>query len=274
MSLTISPRSRKRFTCRPGILLLLLCCCPLAGAAGDWPAGRLVDMSWPYDSSTIYWPTEKGFEKTTRAEGMTDKGYYYSAYSICTAEHGGTHLDAPVHFAEGRHTADQVPVERLMGPAVVIDVRQKVAGDVDYLVSVADIAGWESRHGPIPDGSIVLLRTGFGQFWPDRLKYLGTDARGEGAVAQLHFPGLSAQAAKMLAEDRNIDAVGIDTASIDYGQSKDFMAHRILLGANIPVFENVARLEELPETSAHIVALPMKIAGGSGAPLRIVGVVK
>jgi len=247
--------------------------CAHLAAAEDWPEGQVVDMSWPYNATTIYWPTEKGFEKSTRAEGMTEKGYYYSAYSVQTAEHGGTHLDAPIHFAAGRHTADQIPLERMMGPAAVIDVSAKVGDNRDYLVSVEDITGWEKQHGALSAGAIVLLRTGYGSRWPDREAYLGTARLGPEAVPELHFPGLSAEAAKLLVEEREIDAVGIDTASIDRGQSQDFMAHRILLGANVPVFENVARLELLPATGARVIALPMKIEGGSGAPLRMVGIV-
>ncbi|MFV8820006.1 cyclase family protein [Haliea sp. E17] len=251
---------------------VLTCACAGLAQAEGWPAGRIVDMSWPYNAETIYWPTEKGFEKSTRFEGMTDKGYYYSAYSVKTAEHGGTHLDAPIHFAAGRHTTDQVPLEQLMGPAVVVDVSAKARGNNDYLVSVADIEAWEKQHGAIPAGAIVLLRTGHGPLWPDREAYLGTAALGEAAVPLLHFPGLAPDAATLL-ESRAVDAVGIDTASIDYGQSQDFMAHRILLGANIPVFENVANLEQLPATGALVIALPMKIEGGSGAPLRIAGII-
>lgn len=241
--------------------------------AGEWPAGQVVDMSWPYNAETIYWPTEKGFQKSTRFEGMTDKGYYYSAYSVKTAEHGGTHLDAPIHFAANRHTADQIPLQRLMGHAVVIDVSARAGTNPDYLVSVADIEGWEQEHGEIPASAIVMLRTGYGERWPDREAYLGTATLGEEAVPRLHFPGLAPEAAALLTEHREVGAVGIDTASIDYGQSTDFMAHRILLGANIPVFENVANLAKLPATGALVIALPMKIEGGSGAPLRIVGII-
>ena len=245
---------------------------PLA-TAGGLPEGRLVDMSYPYNEDTIYWPTEKGFEKTTGFEGMTDKGYYYTAYSIKTAEHGGTHLDAPVHFAEGRHTTDQIPLDRMIGDAAVIDVSSAASRNADYLISVEDIQAWEKTHGRIPDRSIVLFRTGYGKHWPDRQAYLGTDARGPEAVPQLHFPGISPEAAQLLASERQIDAVGIDTPSVDYGQSRYFKAHQILLGANIPAFENVANLDQLPPRGALVIALPMKIEGGSGAPLRIVGIV-
>lgn len=236
-------------------------------------SGRLVDMSYPYNAETIYWPTEKGFEKTTGFEGMTDKGYYYTAYSVKTAEHGGTHLDAPIHFAEGRHTTDQVPLQQLMGEAVVIDVSAGASDDRDYRISVKDIADWEASHGRLPDNSIVLFRTGYGKYWPDRKQYLGTERFGAEAVAELHFPGISEAAARFLVDERSISAVGIDTPSIDYGQSTHFEAHQVLLGANIPAFENVASLEQLPATGARVIALPMKIEGGSGAPLRMVGII-
>ena len=236
-------------------------------------SGRLVDMSYPYNADTIYWPTEKGFEKTTGFEGMTDKGYYYSAYSVKTAEHGGTHLDAPIHFAEGRHTTDEVPLTQLMGAAMVIDVSEGAEKNRDYLISVADITRWEASNGELADGSLVLFRTGYGKHWPNRKDYLGTDRYGAEAVAELHFPGISKEAAEFLVTERRIAAVGIDTPSIDYGQSTHFEAHQILLGANIPAFENVANLNQLPARGASVIALPMKIEGGSGAPLRMVGIV-
>jgi len=238
------------------------------------PDGRIVDLSYGFGSETIYWPTADGFEMTTEFEGRTESGYYYSAYTFRTSEHGGTHLDAPIHFAEGRQTADEIPLERLMGEAVVIDVTEAAAENRDYLVSTADIEAWESEHGTIPDGAIVLIRTGYGQFWPDAEAYLGTAKRGEEAVPLLHFPGLDPAAAKWLVENRSIHALGIDSASIDYGQSTTYETHQILLGENIPAFENLANLDELPESGFVVIALPMKIEGGSGGPLRIVAIVR
>lgn len=256
------------------LLLFIVAGCQIEPKAPDLLAlGDVVDLSYPYKNDTIYWPTEKGFEKITRAEGMTDKGYYYSAYAVQTAEHGGTHLDAPIHFAEGRHSTDQIPIEQLMGTAVVIAVEEQAANNRDYQVRQTDLENWETEHGPIPTGAIVLFRTGYGKYWPNRLQYLGTDARGKEAVPLLHFPGIDPAAAQWLVNERNIKAVGIDTASIDYGQSSLFETHQILLGANIPAFENVANLERLPATGAQLVALPMNIEGGSGAPLRIIGFV-
>ena len=234
------------------------------------PSGRVVDLSYPFDATTIYWPTAEGFKLDTDFEGMTDKGYFYSAYRYSAAEHGGTHLDAPVHFAKGRHTVDQIPLEQLMGNGIVIDVTRQCASNPDYQVSVADFQNWERRNGRIRPGTIVFLRTGFGKRYPERKSYLGTEERGADAVAKLHFPGLDPAAARWLTQNRSIKAIGLDTASIDYGQSTLFESHRILMEKNIPAFENVANLELLPAKGFSVIALPMKIKDGSGGPLRIV----
>lgn len=237
---------------------------------GGFPSGRWIDLTHDFSSETIYWPTADGFAFDTVFAGFTEKGFYYTAFRFCAAEHGGTHLDAPIHFAEGRKTVDEIPLEQFIGPAVVIDVSEKALKDRDYLVGVEDFSEWEAKHGLLPEKVIVLLRTGYGQFWPDRVKYMGTDQRGEAAVADLHFPGLDPDAARWLVGNRKISAIGLDTPSIDYGQSQLFESHRILFAENIPAFENVANLDQLPETGAFVIALPMKIKGGSGAPLRIV----
>ena len=231
---------------------------------------NVVDLSHPFDATTVYWPTAEGFKLNTDFEGMTDKGYFYSAYKFSAAEHGGTHLDAPVHFAKGRHTVDEIPLTQLMGVGIVIDVTRQCAANNDYQVSVADLQNWERRNGRIGAGTIVFLRTGFGKRYPDRKSYLGTDERGADAVAKLHFPGLEPAAARWLTHNRSIKAIGLDTASIDYGQSTLFESHRILMDKNIPAFENVANLDQLPAKGFSVIALPMKIKGGSGGPLRIV----
>lgn len=238
-----------------------------------FPAGQWVDLSYDFSSDTIYWVTAEPFKRTTVAEGQTPGGYYYSAYNFSGAEHGGTHIDAPIHFAEGRKTVDQMPLEQLIAPAVKIDVSAKALANRDYLVSTEDIQTWETANGRIPDGSILLLQTGFGKYWPDKKNYLGTDRTGPEAVADLHFPGLHPDAADWLVKNRKINAIGIDTASIDHGQSTTFASHVTLMSSNIPAFENVANLDKVPVKGAQVIALPMKIKGGSGAPLRIVAFV-
>lgn len=246
---------------------------PVGDSSGLFTDGRIIDLSYAYDANTIYWPTASGFEMESNFKGLTEGGYYYEANTIRTAEHGGTHLDAPIHFAAGGQHADEIPLDRLIGPAVVIDVSRQAAADRDYQVSVADFEAWENQNGRLTDGVILLLRTGFGKFWPDRASYMGTDARGPKAVPLLHFPGLHPDAARWLVDHRRIHAIGLDTPSIDYGQSTGFESHRILFAQNIPAFENLAQLESLPATGFHVIALPMKIRGGSGGPLRIVAIV-
>jgi len=234
------------------------------------PTRKIVDLTYSFDAESVYWPTAETFKLETDAEGMTENGYYYSAYRYSAAEHGGTHLDAPVHFAKGRNSVDQIPIDQLTGAGLVLDVTKQCAGNADYLISVPDFQDWEKKNGEIPVGSIVLLRTGFGKFYPDRRKYLGTDERGAVAVFKLHFQGLDPEAARWLTQNRSIKAIGLDTASIDRGQSTMFESHRALFEKNVPAFENVANLDQLPVKGFTIVALPMKIKGGSGGPLRII----
>lgn len=245
---------------------------PRAAQSEESPR-TLVDLTHPFDAGTIYWPTEEGFVLERGAAGMTGGGYYYEAHRFRSAEHGGTHLDAPIHFAAGRRSTDAIPLEQLVGPAVVVDVTRACDADRDHAVTLADLAAFETAHGRIPDGAIVLLRTGFARFWPDRARYLGTAERGATAVEKLHFPGLSEAAARWLVAERRVHAVGIDTASIDPGISKRFETHQALFTQDVPAFENLANLDRLPPRGFEVVALPMKIAGGSGGPLRAIAIV-
>lgn len=235
--------------------------------------GKFIDLTHSFSEETIYWPTAEPFKFEIVFEGRTANDYFYSAYQFCAAEHGGTHLDAPVHFSEGNQTADEIPVENLIGKAVVVDVSDKALKDNDYLISVEDFTSWENTHGKLPDGCIILINTGYAQYWPDKEKYMGTAEMGQQAIAKLHFPGLDPAAAKWLVENRKIKSIGLDTPSIDYGQSTLFETHRILCKENIPAFENVTNLNQLPVKDFYVFALPMKIKGGSGGPLRIVALI-
>lgn len=235
--------------------------------------GKWIDLSYDFSDKTLYWPTANGFKLDTAFNGTTPGGFYYSAYNYCAAEHGGTHLDAPVHFAKGKWSADEIPLEKLTGEAAIIDVSEKALKDADYLISISDIETWEKTNQQLKDDIILFFRTGYGAFYPDAKKYLGTDEKGADAVAKLHFPAIHPDAAEWLVKNRKIKAVGLDVASVDYGQSKDFRTHQVLYGQNIPGFENVANLDKLPTKGAFVIALPMKIRGGSGGPLRIVAIV-
>lgn len=251
------------------ILLLFIFCFACSPAKQDILNGRWIDLTYDFSEETVYWPTAKTFEKTTVFEGHTHAGFYYTAYEYNAAEHGGTHVDAPIHFAENRHTVDEIPLGQLIGPAVVIRIADKAEADRNYQFSTNDILAWERQHGQIPDNSILLIDTGSGRFWPDRTAYMGTAERGEEAVKKLKFPGIHPEAARFLVSERKIKAVGLDTPSIDYGGSTLFESHQILYENNIPGLENVAHLDQLPDKGAIIIALPMKIKGGSGAPVRI-----
>ena len=234
---------------------------------------NIIDLTHPFDERTIYWPTEDGFQLKRGKAGITDRGYFYAANRFVAAEHGGTHIDAPIHFFKDRRTVDQIPLEQLIGAAVMIDVSNSCAEDPDFQIGVDRLRQWETTHRRQLVDVIVLLRTGFGQRWHDRKRYLGTDKSGPDAVADLHFPGLAPSAAKWLVDHRSIKAIGIDTPSIDFGQSERFQCHVTLFKHNIPAFENVANLHRLPAKGFSVVALPMKIGDGTGAPLRIVAIV-
>jgi kynurenine formamidase len=247
------------------LLLLALFLLPFQAFAID--EKKLVDMTYPFAQDTLHWPTAKPFTLEKVHEGITSGGFWYASYNYGGSEHVGTHLDAPFHFAQGKWTTEQIPLGRTIGPAVIIDVRKKAETNSDYRLQVSDVRVWEKSHGRIPRGAIVLMHSGWGRFWGDRKKYFGTDEPGD--TSNLHFPGFSKEAAEFLVKQRTIKAVGIDTPSIDYGPSHDFIAHQIFGGANVPIFENVASLDRLPVKGTTVFAIPMKIKGGSGAPLRI-----
>ena len=256
----------------PFIFMLLFTAC--SSESKKTPAFadmKWIDLTYTYDSTTLYWPNNvKNFQHSTEAEGKTALGFYYSSYSICTPEHGGTHLDAPIHFAENKMTVDELPLSSLTGEAVVIDVSEKALTNRDYLVSIADIEHWEKTNGPLPENTILLFKTGYGKFYPNREKYFGSPKTGPEAIPELHFPGIDPVTTEWLVTKRKIKALGLDTPSIDYGQSKDFKTHQVLMGANKPAFENVANLDQLPAKGIYVVALPMKIGKGSGGPLRLI----
>jgi kynurenine formamidase len=239
----------------------------------DPAAQRIVDLSHAFGPRTLYWPTSPTkFRLESLASGKTEGGYFYSANSLSTPEHGGTHLDAPIHFSENGRTTAEIPLEQLVAQAVVVDVSAKAAADRNYRLTPDDVSAFEKQHGSIGRGAIVLLRTGWSRHWPDARAYLGDDTSGD--ASKLSFPSYGAEAARVLVEERGVAALGIDTASIDYGPSTDFMVHRIAAGRNVPGLENLTNLDQLPARGAVVIALPMKIEGGSGGPLRAIALVR
>ena len=256
------------------VLLPLLCgFTAAAGAQVNLANATVIDLTYAFDSTTLYWPNSpSAFELKVLARGPTPGGYFYSSNLFTAPEHGGTHLDAPIHFSETGLTVDRIPVRQLVARAVVIDVSAKAASNRDYRLSAADVRAWEASHGPIARGAIVLLRTGWGKFYGNRKAYFGDDT--PGATDKLHFPSYGADAARLLVEQRKVGAIGIDTPSIDYGQSTDFIVHQIAAKAGVPGLENVANLDRLPAKGAWVIALPMKIGGGSGGPLRIIALLQ
>jgi len=182
-------------------------------------------------------------------------------------EHYGTHLDAPIHFPQGKTTVDRIPPERLIGPAVLIDVQNEGARDPDYHVPVARVKEWERAHGDILVGAIVLLRTGQALLWQDADRYRGMDSAGI-----MHFPGFSADAIRYLISKR-VSGIGADAMSVDAGNSKDYEVHHLALGAGLFQIENLADLSTLPEAGAWLIVAPMKLEGGSGGPCRVFAIV-
>jgi kynurenine formamidase len=257
----------------PLVMVSVMTAAAIDGAAAQQPIDlsrvRLIDLTHAFGSRTLYWPTSPtGFRLEQLAFGPTPGGYFYAAYAFSAPEHGGTHLDAPIHFAAGGVTADRLPLEQLVAPAVVIDVSTKAAADPVYRLTREDVLAFEQRHGRIARGTIVLLRTGWSARYGDRLAYFGDSTPGD--ASRLRFPSYGVEAAELLVRERGVAALGADVASIDYGPSTDFAVHRVAAAANVPGFENLTRLDELPPTGALVIALPMKIEGGSGGPLRAI----
>src|SRR5437870_8780274 len=222
---------------------------------------RVLDLSYAISDKLVPWPGDERFFEAKVNATIEKNGYFTRSFWML--EHYGTHLDAPAHFPPGKATVDQIPAKQLMGPAVVLDVRTEGAKDADFQLPAASVEEWEKRHGRIPEGAIVLLRTGWASRWPDAQRYRNQDAQGK-----MHFPGFSSGAAKLLIE-RKVSGLGCDTMSIDYGASEDFAVHHLALGAGLYHLENLADLSEMPEHGAFLIAAPIKLEGGSGGPVRV-----
>ncbi len=246
-------------------LFLALVAATPANAVDTW-----VDLSHPLGADTLYWPTGSPFELESLSRGADEAGRWYAANRFRTPEHLGTHLDAPFHFDADGWKAAEIPVERMSGPACVIDVRELAQRNRDLAVGAQVLTAWEARHGAIPRGAVVLVRTGWDRRWSNRAAYFGSEA--EANASDLHFPGLALDAAELLVE-RGVFAVGIDTASIDHGPSQTFEVHRALARAKLLIYENLSGLERLPERGATFMAFALPIRHGTGGPVRAVALV-
>lgn len=232
--------------------------------------GKLLDMTYPFNENSIYWPTAKPFELTKLSWGITEAGYWYASNEFSAAEHGGTHTDAPIHFAQNGRTMDQIPLEEWIGPAVKIDVTEKCEKNRDYLLSLDDIKNWEKKYGEIPGDAWVIMYTGIDtKYYPDKKKVLGTDKNGAEAIPELSFPGFSPESIEYLTKERSITGIAIDTPSIDCGKSKEFKVHQLLFAADKLALENIANLDKLPPQGAMLYVVPMLIKDGTGAPARV-----
>lgn len=232
----------------------------------------LFDLTHSYNDQTLYWPTSPTkFQLTELAHGKTKGGWFYSANSFCTPEHGGTHLDAPIHCHASGRSVDTLPLEQLVAPGIIIDVSAQAEKNRDYVLTSADVAAFEAAHGRIAAGTIVLLRTGWSRYWPDANAYLGDDTPGDDT--HLSFPSYGEAAARLLVEQRKVAVLGVDTASIDTGRSREFAVHRIAAANNVAGLENLTGLEQLPVRGFQAIALPMKIGGGSGGPVRVIALI-
>ena len=228
----------------------------------------LIDLTHTLERDSPYWPENNpGSPFHTSLNTTYEKDGNFTR-SLSMPEHFGTHMDSPVHFDPRGESVDRIAVERCFAPAIVVDVSVAVKPDSDYRVTVQDIENWIGRHGAIPSGGVVFFRTGWAERWPSLEKYMNMDARGV-----LHFPGLSVEAARYLLDHAQLAGIGIDTSSVDYGPSTDFPVHQITMPAGVYHLENVANLGKLPPIGFSVIALPLKLGGGSGAPARVVALV-
>lgn len=223
-------------------------------------ATKVVDLTHKMHDEMAYWPGGVPFKKTV----LVDYRQGYLLHKFEMGENTGTHVDAPAHFVRGKKAIDELTLAELIAPAIVIDIRDKAGANPDYQVSAKDVEAWEAKHGKIPAGSLVILNTGWHKRFNEPKKYINMDA---GKV--MHFPGFGPDSAKLLVE-RDVAGIGIDTLSLDFGPSKDFKTHLIMLGANKYQIENLANLDELPPTGATVFVGVLPVRGGSQAQARVV----
>lgn len=235
---------------------------------GTDPHSTVIDLTHTLDQRSPNWEGTEQSPFHARELGNIDRDGYYSRV-FTTQEHYGTHLDAPAHFARGMWTVDQIPTERLVRPLVVLNVREKAFRNPDYEISVQDVADWEAEHGDIPSGAVVLAYTGWDDYWASQKQFRNVETDG-----LPHFPGFALETAKFLVKTRNVVGLGIDTMSVDPGASTDYPVHQFTSKESVYHLENVAQLGLVPAAGATVVVAPIKLGDGSGAPVRLLALVK
>ncbi|XP_053374689.1 isatin hydrolase-like [Mercenaria mercenaria] len=228
---------------------------------------KVVDLTHEQNPSTIYWPGNPNYNFTILFRNRTSKGYWYESNTFQTAEHGGTHLDSPAHFAEGKKRQHQIPMEKLVGPGVIVNVKAKSAENPDYRVTIDDLRAWESKYNRLPKGAVIIMNSGWSLKYPNKTLTFGTETPDDAST--FHFPGWHEDTVNWLIKNRDVNVVGVDTPSTDYAQSTTFPVHVALGEADIPGVENVANLDEIPESGSIIYVAAIKLYDGSGGPTRV-----
>jgi kynurenine formamidase len=237
---------------------------PQSNKANPFNGCDIKDLTHVLREGIPVYPGGESFTITKLAD--LSQGYYLNKFS--TGEHCGTHVDAPIHFIAGGNSIDEIAPPRLVGPLVLLDVRQAAAANPDLEITLDDVRQWEKAHNEIPMGAFVVAHTGWWKKWSTPKDYVNVEQDG-----RAHFPGFSSDAARFLVEMRKIRGVGIDTLSIDPGVSKEFPAHHIVLKTGAINIENMTNLDDLPKAGATLVIAPLRIGKGSGAPARVFAVV-
>jgi len=228
---------------------------------------NILDLTHTVAEEVPNWDNEPRTLKTRTTTTYERDGFY--TREVTMSEHTATHMDAPAHVIPGTWTVDQIPPERLVRPLVVLDVSDRAANNPDYRISVEDLARWEEQHGTLPQQAVVLAYTGWEPRWKSAEQFRNADVHGT-----MHFPGYSEEAARFLVDARNIVGIGIDTLSVDPGNSKDYPVHKYCAEHGVYHLEAVANLAQAPAVGSTVVVTPMKLKNGSGAPTRILVLVK
>jgi len=261
--------SRRGFFRRTGAIAAGLAASAAAPASAQAPVPRtfrsVVDLT---HTMSPEFPTFFGVPGIEMQKQFDIKKDGFNLYWWRIIEHAGTHLDAPIHFSEAGATADALDVATLVVPLAVVDVAAKAEADADYVVSRDDLAAWEAKNGPLPDGCCVAMHSGWARHLGDAAKYTGKDAAGV-----FHFPGFAPDAAEWLIRERRVVGLAVDTLSLDHGPSKDFKTHYLWLPSGRWGLENVANLDRVPPAGATLVVGNAKVKNATGGPARLLALV-